>query len=432
VTARAHIPDPLAFLAPATEHVQVSEADAVLRPTFERHGNEASVRWTEPPVTLQFNALREANEGAHAELAVLHEAREIHWGRLSLASTSAREGLVKKLDAMAPGSPWRLLLERGCRLAVAAVREQPPSVLLHPRVTDGPRYLIEPFLPLGETAVLFGDGGAGKGFTALAFGLVATAGAAFPGGHEASRRVTGLYLDWESTEAELEERLYGLTRGLNCPGTGLYYRRMTRALVDDLPALQAEVSRLGIGFVIVDSLAPACGAEPEGADAAIRCLNALRALGPVSRLVIAHVSKAGADLRTGAARPFGSVFVQNLARSVWELRRSEEAVGDDLTVALYHRKTNRGKLYAPIGLRFHFASDAVTLSPADLQETGDLLARTSLAFQIQKALVAGGRTVPELVEETRARKDTVARTLRRLRKGQRVVEMPDGRWGIKA
>jgi hypothetical protein len=47
---------------------------------------------------------------------------------------------------MVRGLPWRLLLERGCRLAVAAVREQSPSVLLRARVTEGPRYLIEPLL----------------------------------------------------------------------------------------------------------------------------------------------------------------------------------------------------------------------------------------------------------------------------------------------
>jgi hypothetical protein len=227
VTTRTELPDPLAFLASAAAHVRESEADALLRPVFERLGNDASVFWSAPPVTLQLSALREASDGVHAELAILHEAREIHWGRLNLAPTNAREGLVKKLDATTNGIPWRLLLERGCRLAVAAIREQPPSVLLHPRVTEGPRYLVEPFLPVGETAVLFGDGGAGKGFTALTLSLVATAGAQLPGGQQASRRALGLYLDWESTEEELEERLYGLTRGLGCSAPSLYYRRMT-------------------------------------------------------------------------------------------------------------------------------------------------------------------------------------------------------------
>jgi AAA domain-containing protein len=432
VKSRDAAPDPLAFLASATEHVQESPAEALRRPVVDRHGQEMSLRWTEPPVEMHMHGLREASDGVHAELAVHHEGHEIHWGNLNLASTSGREGVVKKLEAVTRTVPWRPMLERACRLTAAAVREQAPSLLLRARRAEGPRYLIEPILPLGETAVLFGDGGAGKGFAALALGLAAASGAVLPGGLTATRRILGLYLDWESTVEEIEERLHLLTRGLGCTAAGLYYRRMTRALADDVAALQAEVSRLGVGLVIVDSLAPACGAEPEGADAAIRCMNALRALGPVTRLVQAHVSKAGANQRTGAARPFGSVFVQNLARSVWELRRSEDSAGDDLTVGLYHRKTNRGRLHAPLSLRFHFDAEAVTLHAADLRDSGDLLARTSATFQIKKALATGARTVAELVEETEKSRDTVLRLLRRLKSQQIAVDLGDGRWGLKA
>jgi hypothetical protein len=283
------------------------------------------------------------------------------------------------------------MLERACRLAASAVREQAPSLLLRARTSEGPRYLIDPILPLGETAVLFGDGGAGKGFASLALGLAATSGVVLPGRLEATHRVLGLYLDWESTVEEVEERLHLLTRGLGCTAGGLYYRRITRALADDVATLQAEVSRLRIGLVIVDSLAPACGAEPEGADAAIRCMNALRMLGRVTKLVQAHVSKAGADQRIGAARPFGGVFVQNLARSVWEIRRSEDSAADDLTVGLYHRETNRGQLHPPLSLRFHFGDDMVTLHAADLRDSSDLLARAASRSRSRRPWRAGHR-----------------------------------------
>jgi hypothetical protein len=95
---------------------------------------------------------------------------------------------------------------------------------------------------------------------------------------------------------------------------------MTRGLADDVPALQAEVSRLGVGLVIVDSLAPACGAGPK---ARMPQSGASMHSAPRPSHAPGHRprGKAGADLRTGSARPFGSVFVQNLARSVWELRR---------------------------------------------------------------------------------------------------------------
>src|SRR3989442_2622213 len=140
---------------------------------------------------------------------------------------------------------------------------------------------------------------------------------------------------------------------------------MTRALADEAPQLRADVARHGVELVIVDSLAPACGAEPEGADAAIRAMNALRSFAGTTRLVIAHVSKLAADQPKGATRPYGSVFVRNLARSAWELRRSDEA-DEELVVAAYHRKRNEGRRSSPFGLTLGFAAHgAVTVQGSE-------------------------------------------------------------------
>src|SRR5262249_58943095 len=119
--------------------------------------------------------------------------------------------------------------------------------------------------------------------------------------------------------------------------------------------LRADLARPEVGFVIVDSLAPAAGVEPESADSTIRAMNALRSFTGTTRLVLAHVSKATADQASGAARPYGSVFVRNLARSAWELRRAEEAGADELLLAAYHRKPNGGPRALPLRLRLRFA-----------------------------------------------------------------------------
>jgi hypothetical protein len=139
-------------------------------------------------------------------------------------------------------------------------------------------------------------------------------------------------------------RVHAIGRGLgvDLPPGAILYRPMHRALADDAPRLRADLARHRVGFVIVDSLAPAAGVEPESADSTIRAMNALRSFTGTTRLVLAHVSKAAADQASGAARPYGSVFVRNLARSAWELRRAEEAGGDELLVAAYHRKDRRG------------------------------------------------------------------------------------------
>src|SRR5262249_24710288 len=151
-----------------------------------------------------------------------------------------------------------------------------------------------------------------------------------------------LILDWETCRAEHEDRLAAIMGGLGLSEPPrIYYRPMSRALADDIVTIRRELARVGTGLLIVDSLAPACGSEPEGADAAIRTLNALRTL-PATKLVIAHVSKAAAEAR-GPSKAFGSAFVMNLSRNCWEIRKAEEET-EDLVIGCFHRKVNRGRL----------------------------------------------------------------------------------------
>lgn len=405
-------------------------------PTFERHGDDFTFMWRDHDVTIGVDRIREHSEGTHAEITVTVPGAEPQWGRFNLASSTTRTHFAKTLDASAPGIPWRLILERVCRDTVRAVRVGAPTVLLRPRQTTEPAFLVDPILPLDDSAVIFADGGSGKGFFVIALALAAMNGLTLPGGISfATSRPTGvLYLDWESTQADLEDRVYRLAHGLGCSADRLHYRRMERPLTDDAGALRADASRLGVGLVIVDSLAPACGPEPEGSDAVTRTMNALRAFGPtVTRAVVAHVSKAAAEQRGTSAKPFGSVFVWNLARSVWELRRSEDET-NDLVVGLYHRKANGGRLHPPIGLRLAFAPDAIALEAANLSESSDLLARASL--RIRAVLSPGALTTAEVADALGVSEDTAGRTLRRM-SGKGVVRLPNDeggrvRWGLLA
>jgi hypothetical protein len=410
---------------------------APMSPTVERHGDDFAYTWRSREAVITVERIREHSDGTHAETTVTVSGTEIHWGRLNLVSTSAREQLVKKLTQVLPDDeegdpiPWRAMLERVCRDTTKAARMGSPAVLLRPQQATGPSFLVEPFLPLGDTSVVFADGGSGKGWKALTLALAAMNALSLPGGirFAATRPTHVLYADWESTQADLEDRVWLLARGLGCHADGLHYRRMDRALADDAAALRADVSRLGVGLVIVDSLAPACGPEPEGADAVTRTFNARRSLGPnVTRLVIAHVSKAGAEQR-GPAKPYGSAFVWNLARSVWELRRGEDD-SDGLVMAAYHRKANRGKLHPPIGLRFTFAPDSVALASTDLADSPDLLARGSVPQRIRTVLRPGALTTAEIAEAIGAPEDTVSRNLRRMTGVLRLPDTKPAKWGL--
>jgi hypothetical protein len=398
----------------AIEPVEVLDPAIVPgEPVHVRHGDEHQVSWPGQDVVLTVTGLREHSDGVSAEVAVVEKGQEIHWSKLNLASTVSREGLVKKLRALLPKIPWGPIVERSCRLCVESARAGNPVVSVIPRIRSGPRFLLDPIAPIQETTVLAGDGGAGKSYFALALALAITSGARLPGGLQPGIRGPVLVLDWESTEEEFAERTYLLAKGLGCRVQDLHYKPMVLPLVAELAAVRAEVSRLAAVAVLVDSLAPASGSEPEGADAAVRTMTALRALTPASRLVVAHVSKAAAD-SSAPARPFGSVFIQNLARSVWEVRRSDEDDGDDLLLGLYHRKVNTGRRHRPIALRLRFGAETITLDTADLTDGADLLERLPLGSRILRHLAGRDMTVAELAEAGVGEPASIARVLRRL------------------
>ena len=341
---------------------------------------------------------------------------------------------MKKLAGHAAKIPWETIVERTCRLCIHAARAGNPAVAIVPRVRSGPRYLLDPIAPIHETTVLAGDGGAGKSYLTTALALAISSGAPLPGGLQAETRGPVLYLDWESTEDEFAERVCLLAEGLGCRVRDLHYKPMVAPLAAELGAVRAEVSRLGAVAVIVDSLAPASGPEPEGADAAVRTMSALRALTPASRIVVAHVSKATAD-GSGPARPFGSVFIQNLARSVWEVRRSDEDDGDDLLLGLYHRKVNSGRRQRPSAFRFRFAPGTVTLQAADLTERADLLSRLPLWQRIRRHLERADTppTAAELAEALDAEEDSVLKALSRppgRELVRKVADMKPFRWEL--
>ena len=415
--------EPVEILDPATE---------LGEPEHVRQGDEHRIAWSAQGVVLTLTGFREHSEGVAAEIAVALRGQEIHWSKLNLASTASREALVKKLTTHAAKVPWRAIVERSCRLCVEATRAGNPAVAVIPRVRTGPRHLLDPIAPIEETTVLAGDGGAGKSYLVTAFALAIACNAPLPGGIQPGIRGPVLYLDWESTEEEFAERIWFLSNGLGCRVQGLHYKPMVAALAAELPAVKAEIARVGAVAVVIDSLAPACGSEPEGADAAVRTMTALRALGPASRLVVAHVSKAAADGQ-GPARPFGSVFIQNLARSVWEVRRSDEDEGDDLLLGLYHRKVNTGRRHRPLALRLHFTGAGITLHEADLSERADLATRLPLRQRVTRRLEqVPGLTAAELAEALDEDEASVLRTLGRLvERGivRKVNETKPFRWG---
>jgi hypothetical protein len=414
-----------------------SASTVVGDPAIRREGDTFMFTWPVHGVAIGVERIRETAAGPEAEVFVSATLGDLHWGRLHLASTSSRETLVRKLQRAAPGGPWRVMLEQVCREVVTAWRAGEPLVRLTPaQVPVRPRYLVEPLLLDDTVTVVYGDGGVGKGLVALAVAVAVSTGTALPG-LRPTRVAPVLYLDWESDRTDHEERLALLQRGLDlADAPPIWYRRMVRPLADDVEPLRTEVARHDIGLVIIDSYMPAAGPEPEGADAASRLFRALRSLGTAA-LVVAHLTKAAAEQRTGPSSPWGSAFVKYLARSTWEVRRAETDEDGDLVLGLFHRKTNRDRLHPPLGLRFTFSPDMVQVRRHDIEDEPDLAVRMPLAYRVHQALREGAKTASEIADELEISNNVARALLSRARKQGKVVSLEERRgretlWGLAA
>lgn len=393
----------------------------------QRTGDEIAYLWRRERVGIGFELLREERDGLHAEVHVkalsaagwTADAAHIHWARLNLSSTQSRTGLLKHLKGRNAEVDWESKLEIACERTRQEFRRGSPVVDLS-RVEARPQiYLVDPAkgpgIPLGETSVFFGDGASMKSLLSLAIGLAVTTGLPI-GPFTPTRRAPVLTLDWETTEEEQAERLTRLCFGAGLSVPKVFYQRQDQSLSAGIRAVRQEVDERGVGLVIVDSIAPACGGEVT-AEQAIPFFNALRSLGKdVTRLVVSHVTHSTAQKEGGPGRPFGSVFVRNLSRSAWEIQRAGESDDEDsVLVGMYHRKVNRGRLQKAAGLRVTFQDPegSITVCRTELLEHEELAAHASIGDRMVYALRRGAMDTNALAEAVDAKPETVARIARR-------------------
>jgi hypothetical protein len=406
---------------------------------LRREGFALVLSW---PGGIQFglDAIRDTRDGIRGELTVLRDGRRLHWGAFALSSGQAREALRKKLDATSPGPRWGEYLEQAAYRLTQAAREGEPLVTLTGRVSSPTRALVDRMLYPGEATLVYADGDTGKSLFALALAAGVCAGISLPWGLKPSTPVLAAYLDWETSRDSMEARLGPLAAGLGITPPPIVYKRMTRPLVDEAPALAVEFARRKVGLVIVDSMMFAV-ASGEGAayhEPITAFYGALRLFAPAAALVLSHVT--GEDARKGgAARPFGGAFAFNGPRLVWEAKRDKD-VTDATAIAFTCTKANNlPRRPEPFGLLFTDQGNVTTISALNLREAAPgVLASATLGYRIQLALGVGSRTIADLAEELDAKADTIEKTLKRMEKAGKVIRLTEreaGRpttWGLTA
>lgn len=324
---------------------------------------------------------------------------------------------------------WKGMIELACRLVRQHHEEGDPAINL--ALQNNPEVhpmLFDPFLRVGEHAMIYGKGGSAKSLLCLIIAACLSHASAYIGGSVYPKPLRVLYLDYEDTWETHFERLKLLMEGL---GMGVMPEIWHKAGTAPFPVMATNLSRFiaeeGIDFLIVDSAGVACGADPETSAAATAFYRALLTCGVGQSLTIAHHN------RVDETHPFGSVYWWNTMRNIWLAKAQQELTGE-LHLGLFHRKHNNQKEQPPQGLRIHFLEDAITVERESVRRVeafrDQIAVRDRIETALEDALRATGQglTVQELHEATNATASTVRTTLSRM--SGRVLRVDD-RWVLR-
>lgn len=282
-----------------------------------------------------------------------------------------------------------------------------------------PAQLADPFLTSEGATVIYGKGGTGKGL--LACWLIARLVEA---GH------VPMIVDYEGHPREWGSRLRGLGLDDDALGRVAYrapygqdWTAPTGALSKVADQLRAEADRLGATVIVVDSysVATSNGDTMGGEQAAREFFTGLTLVGRPS-LVIAHTR---GDAGRFPDRPFGSVFVRNLARELWAVERigAEPETDPDairhgpavVALELHNTKAN-GRPMAPaqfVGFSF-FADGSIEVD--NMRPDGRAVANmvADVLADGPMTVAAIGRAIQEDTGE-RVTEDVLRVTLKRAR-----------------
>lgn len=267
-------------------------------------------------------------------------------GDFNISSVAARTTRAKLLAsrALTRDVDFEGYLEELCYQVLAAERTgEPAQVLRDVEIEEDAHGEFEVLglgLPKRHPAILFGDGGSAKSLLSLHIACeLAHAGE------------TVMYCDWEATSQDHKLRLDKLYPANPPP---VLYVRCERPLTVEADRLRALVSEYNVSYTVMDSAAFGCAGAPESAESALDYFRALRSLGKIGNLLIAHVTKS----EEGDKRPFGSGFWHNSARATWHIKRSNpDDDGPMIYTLVSQRKCNFGRLKPPLTLSINFGEN---------------------------------------------------------------------------
>jgi hypothetical protein len=282
-------------------------------------------------------------------------------------------------------------------------------------------YLVEDLVPKKHTTTIYGDGGSGKSFLAMSL-ATAVAGDAESWIGRQVHNCPVLYGDFELDSDEQRRRAYQVARGVYLdkpPHDLLYVSGRGRPAGEVLEGCLEACEREGVGLFILDSLGIALEGDAGDSRDVIgfhhEYLDPFRAAG-VTLVVIDHQGKAQGGERYQSKRTFGSVYKENLARSVLQVEPGDAGHGL-LTVKIRQTKHNFGPKAEPFGVRLTFSEEEITVGEHSLDAT-ELAQEHTLnsGHRVMLVLKDGPAYPTDISDKTETPLGTVKNELTRLRK----------------
>jgi len=389
----------------------------IKRTDLEIKGSNARLHFPEVGVTIFCKRLKFHSDGRLTGLLKIEIGGYTipYSGVINLASARTRASLAKELSKNI-ALPWEEILELTFQRLLNALIEGEPAQLLTPERGLRPRFLIADFLLEDLETVLWGRGGIGKSWIALAIARAIYTGEPFLG-LEVMKRGYTLYLDWEANADEFRRRLGIIAR--EGEDFELVYKAMRTSLIDSLEAVEDLVLEVDPVLIVIDSFGRAVGGNLIEEDAVAQFFAAVRSLGRTV-LIIHHPTKNDPN------NMYGSAYALWLPRSIWKLDVQEDLSGT-FQGLLTHVKTNVGRRKGPYAFE-------LTIEPWNLKKipVTVLDRERPRTERIVRELLRDGRlSVKELADRLGEDPHKIRSTLIYLRKEGRVEKDPEtGDWYV--
>ena len=342
-----------------------------MKPVFLRAGSDFEVFYPDLELRFRVNSVNETATGKlHGELLVTSdnaalvstndgEPPELAWDHLELGSLTSRARIAKALAACYKGTgpDFEVLLLEAMRGIAKRFRAAAPIETVEKAVRrTGDRYLLRPMLFDEETNGLYADGGSGKGWIALAVMLQLLTGK-IPLGMGGKLVKRALYVDYETTREEIEDRVARLCEGMKLAPPPFDYHRATLSITQEVAAIRRSMLRWD--FTVWDSMGAGMGEHPNDPGVGASAMNNLRQL-ESTLLFLDHTNKSGGMM--------ASAYKRDLCRSLWTVAKRQGSDISEMHLTLWDKKVNNVAARHPQSLLFTFDGESgpVTVSPASV------------------------------------------------------------------